>query len=143
MTAEDVPSWEDRVVAEFGDGHAVEAIAARYGITVAQVYVVVEREVGRSPYPPESYQAAPPPYRPQGYQAAPPHLGPPAYQPPPGCSAPAHPAPGYPPPQAFPDEDVILGEYADGHDVQAIAWRHGIPAERVYEIVRRVVQDDS
>jgi Mor family transcriptional regulator len=42
------PSREDRIVVEFGDGLDVEGIALRYGLTVAQVYAVVEREVGPS-----------------------------------------------------------------------------------------------
>jgi Mor family transcriptional regulator len=39
-------SWDDRIVAEFGDGYDVEGIAARYGLTVEQVYAVVARSVG-------------------------------------------------------------------------------------------------
>ncbi|GGN73092.1 hypothetical protein GCM10010112_42180 [Actinoplanes lobatus] len=48
-------SRDDRIVAEFGEGHAVEDIAARYGLTVAQVYMVVEREVRFDPQPPSPY----------------------------------------------------------------------------------------
>lgn len=43
---EGYPSRQDRIVAEFGDGYDVEGIAARYGLTVEQVYAVVERSVG-------------------------------------------------------------------------------------------------
>ncbi|MFF5081355.1 hypothetical protein ACFY36_30275 [Actinoplanes sp. NPDC000266] len=53
-------TFEDRVVAEFGDGHDVEGIAARYGLTVAQVYAIVEREVG--PAAPPAYPPPPPGY---------------------------------------------------------------------------------
>ena len=38
------PSRDDRIVAEFGAGYEVEGIAARYGLTVEQVYALVERE---------------------------------------------------------------------------------------------------
>ncbi|GGN51600.1 Mor family transcriptional regulator [Actinoplanes campanulatus] len=54
-------SRDDRIVAEFGEGHAVEDIAARYGLTVAQVYMVVEREVRFDPAPASPYYAPPAP----------------------------------------------------------------------------------
>ncbi|BBH69506.1 hypothetical protein ACTI_61910 [Actinoplanes sp. OR16] len=87
-------SRDDRIVAEFGDGHDVDGIAARYGITAAEVYAVVEREVGPvgevppgrygqpAPYPPPYYAPPPPP----GYYAPPPayHQPPPGYPAPPG-----------------------------------------------------------
>ncbi|MFC4070534.1 hypothetical protein [Actinoplanes subglobosus] len=82
------PSREDRIVAEFGDGYEVEGIAARYGLTVEQVFAVVEREVGPAGQAPPPGHYAPP---------APGHYAPPApghYAPPaPGHYAP--PAPGY------------------------------------------------
>jgi Mor family transcriptional regulator len=57
---EQYPSRDDRIVVEFGDGFDVEGIALRYGLTVAQVYAVVEREVGPAdqahPGPPQSHQ---------------------------------------------------------------------------------------
>lgn len=77
---ETYPSREDRIVAEFGDGYEVEGIAARYGLTVEQVFAVVEREVGPAGQAPPPGHYAPP---------APGHYAPPA----PGYSAP--PAPGY------------------------------------------------
>jgi Mor family transcriptional regulator len=93
-------SREDRIVAEFGDGLDVGGIAFRYGLTVAQVYAVVEREVGTadqgrpsppSHYPPPGYHAPPPPAPnhyaprptgPQGHYSPQPtqgYYGPPAY----------------------------------------------------------------
>lgn len=120
--SEGYPSREDRIVAEFGDGHDVEGIALRYGLTVEQVYAVIEREVGpaeqRPPtppayypppgqYPPPGYYGPPPPapnyyYAPQPGQYPPPgqgYYGPPAYQaPPPGYAPPGYAPPGYAPP---------------------------------------------
>jgi transposase-like protein len=58
----------DRIVAEFGDGYEVEGIAARHGLTVEQVFALVEREVG--PARPERYPPAPsaaPAYQLQGF----------------------------------------------------------------------------
>ncbi|MET0415334.1 MAG: hypothetical protein ABW022_04875 [Actinoplanes sp.] len=52
MVTDGYPSREDRIVAEFGDGFDVEGIALRYGLTVAQVYAVLEREVGPGYGPP-------------------------------------------------------------------------------------------
>ncbi|GIF17019.1 hypothetical protein [Actinoplanes teichomyceticus] len=122
--AEGYPSREDRIVAEFGDGLDVEGIAHRYGLTVAQVYAVIEREVGPAghthpglsghpapPYPatghhpPPTYPAPghqPPGYHvapPSGYQPPPVYPPPgPGYQPPPVYPPPAHQPPGYPAP---------------------------------------------
>ena len=162
--AEGYPSREDRIVAEFGDGLDVEGIAFRYGLTVAQVYAVVEREVGLpsppSHYPPPGYYAPPPPgayyYGPppagqQGYYVPPPgqgYYGPPAYQvPPPSPEQYAPPTgtaheQGFQPSQGFPDDDAIVAEYGEGHDVEWIARKHGIHVEQVYEVVRRIVEDD-
>jgi len=89
----------DRIVAEFGGGHAVEGIALRYGLTVAQVYAVVQGEVA------------------------------------PGDQRPVGESPGRP------DEDAIVAEYAEGHDVGAIARRHGIDVSQVYAVVQRTVDD--
>ncbi|GAA4589352.1 uncharacterized protein (DUF433 family) [Actinoplanes octamycinicus] len=164
MTEPDA-SWADRIVAEFGDGHPVEMIAARYGLTVPQVYAVVEGEVGAAGQvqpghhpPPASYYPPPghaPPayYPPPGYPAPPPGQ---AYYPPPGHPGqayypppayPQQPAPPpatapYPAPPAFPHEDAIVAEYADGHDVTAIAYRYGLTADQVYAVVQRALQED-
>jgi Mor family transcriptional regulator len=54
-------SRDDRVVAEFGDGYPVDGIAARHGLTVEQVYAVVERDVG-----PADPDRPPPAYAPPG-----------------------------------------------------------------------------
>ena len=134
MAADDTeayPSTEDRIVAEFGDGYDMPGIAARHGLTVAQVYAVLEREVGSAdqdhPVTPGSY---PPP---------------PGYHPPPPAYAPAGYAaqvPGFPPSQAIPDEDAIVAEYGGGRDVEEIARRHGIDVEQVYAVIQRVVTDD-
>jgi Mor family transcriptional regulator len=48
------PSRDDRVVAEFGDGLDVEGIAFRHGLTIEQVYAVIEREAGPAA-PPAAY----------------------------------------------------------------------------------------
>jgi hypothetical protein len=168
---EGYPSREDRIVAEFGDGHDVEGIAFRYGLTVAQVYAVVEREVGPvaqgSPGPPPAYHVPQPPVghyypppapqgsylppapqgpylppAPQGYYPPPPHqvyYGPSAHPAPPP-SAYAGPGPDFPPPQ---DEDAIVAEYGEGHDVNWIAHKHGITVERVYQVIQGVVGDDQ
>lgn len=161
-------SREDRIVAEFGDGFDVEGIAFRYGLTVAQVYAVVEREVGpaaqglgRTPShggppvyygsPPPAAYAYPPPTAPQGYDPNQPgqyYYRPPVYptpaQPPPGVpAAPGYPLPGSTPPSpGSPTEDAIVAEYGQGYDVAWIARLHGITAEQVYEVVQRVVADD-
>jgi hypothetical protein len=117
VAADDIdgyPSREDRIVAEFGDGFDVEGIALRHGLTVAQVYAVVEREVGPadqgfpsppSYFPPPGHHVPPPPvhYAPpppgfQGHYPPPPgqgHYGPPAYP----VQPPA--AQQYPPPAAY------------------------------------------
>ncbi|WP_211193249.1 hypothetical protein [Actinoplanes sp. TBRC 11911] len=158
---EGYPSREDRIVAEFGDGHDVEGIALRYGLTVEQVYAVIEREVGPASqgppvqYPPQGYYYAPPPPAPNYYYAPPPpgqvYYGPPAYQgPPPGYAPPGYappgyapPPPGYAPPGYAPppplDEDAIVAEYGEGYDVEWIARKHGIAPEHVYEVVLRNV----
>ncbi|GAA2569811.1 hypothetical protein GCM10010435_49880 [Winogradskya consettensis] len=149
------PGVEDRIVAEFGDGYDVSVIASRYGLTVDQVYAVVHREVGHAdqPYPPPEYPpptdpwpATPPPdYNTPTY--APPSYGPSGYSPsvyspsaygPQGYAGPEH---GYEPPQGLPD-DVIVADYGAGHDVEAIARKHGISVDRVYEIVQRVLGDN-
>jgi hypothetical protein len=149
------PSRDDRIVAEFGDGFDVEGIAFRHGLTVAQVYAVVEREVGPAgqsppgPYPPPGHYAPAPP---ASYYPPPPgqvHYGPPAYPmqpPPPGRYVP--PAPygppvhGYQPSPGLPDDDAIVAEYGEGRDVELIARSHGITVERVYEVVQRNVASD-
>ncbi|MFI1992661.1 hypothetical protein [Actinoplanes sp. NPDC020271] len=166
MTESDA-SWADRIVAEFGDGHPVEAIAARYGLSVEQVYAVVQGEVGPTGRPAPHY--APPPaqgdYPPaQGYYAPPPAQG--YYPPPPpaqGYYPPPPPPPGPPPatqppvqgyyappaygfpaqPPPFPNEDAIVAEYADGHDVNAIAFRYGLTVDQVYWVVQRALHDDG
>ncbi|MDI6098944.1 hypothetical protein QLQ12_10065 [Actinoplanes sp. NEAU-A12] len=106
------PTREDRIVAEFGDGYDVEQIAARYGLSIAEIYAVVEREVGPIdfdyPGPPSQYPPSPTTY--------------------------ARPS------QAFQDHDAIVAEYGAGHDVEAIARRHRIRVEQVYEVVQRVVE---
>jgi Mor family transcriptional regulator len=146
---ESYPSREDRIVAEFGDGFDVEGIGLRYGLTVAQVYAVIEREVGPAghpPPPPATHYYAPPPV--QG------HGGPPAYQvqqpspeqyaPPAAYAPPTHAAqkPGPPLPHSFLDDDAIVAEYGEGHDVKWIARKHGIDVNRVYHVVQRILQDD-
>jgi hypothetical protein len=40
------------------------------------------------------------------------------------------------------DDDVLVAEYGAGYDVEAIARKHGISVERVYEVVQRAVADD-
>ncbi|WP_433797256.1 hypothetical protein [Actinoplanes sp. CA-252034] len=139
---------EDRIVAEFGDGYEVEGIAARYGLTVEQVFALVEREVGATestrpgPQPPPAYYQPPPP--PPGYgPPAPPH----GYGPPPPHPGYGPPPPGYGPPpayhmQGFVDPDSIVAEYGDGHDVALIARRHGITVEQVYLVVQQSLTDD-
>lgn len=119
MTADGVegyPSREDRIVAEFGDGFDVEGIAFRYGLSVAQVYAVVEREVEPAAQPPTGVLT------PAGYPHAAPSL---------------QPAPG------LPAEDAIVAAYGQGHDVAWIARLHGLTVAQVYEVVRRAVADDS
>jgi hypothetical protein len=39
------------------------------------------------------------------------------------------------------DDDTIVAEYGEGHDVEWIARKHGINVERVYEVVQRIVGD--
>ncbi len=145
-------SREDRIVAEFADGHAVEGIAFRYGLTVEQVYAVIEREVGPaaqgppSHYPPQPSYGPPPVYGPPPSYGPPPVYGPPpAYGPPPYYGPPVvHPAPGgWPPPQGHPDYDAIVAEYGEGHDVDAIARRHGLTAEQIYQVVQRALANDD
>lgn len=139
------PSREDRIVAEFGDGYDVQGIAARHGLTVEQVYAVVEREVGPAGFghPGSPPQYPPPGHHPPGYYP-PPHPGQayypppqpgPAYYPPPAGHAP----PGPPAAQRFVDYDAIVAEYGDGHDVEAIARRHGLSTEQVFEVVQRML----
>ncbi|MEV4283102.1 hypothetical protein [Actinoplanes xinjiangensis] len=118
--AEAYPGREDRIVAEFGDGYEVEGIAARYGLTVEQVFALVEREVGpgggqAGQYPPAGHHTPPPPayHAPQAYQM-----------------------------QGFANPDTIVAEYGEGHDVALIARRHGITVEQVYLVVRQAVGDD-
>ncbi|GIE77170.1 hypothetical protein Aph02nite_31200 [Actinoplanes philippinensis] len=124
---------EDRIVAEFGDGYEVEAIAARYGLTVEQVFTLVAREVGPAgpaQPPPAYYQPPPPAY----YQPPPPAY----HQPPP-------PAYYAPPPyqmQGFVNPDAIVADYGDGHDVALIARRHGITVEQVYLVVQQSLSED-
>ncbi|KUL28866.1 helix-turn-helix domain-containing protein [Actinoplanes awajinensis] len=156
-------SRDDHIVAEFGDGHDVQGIAARYGLTVAQVYAVVEREVG-PPVP--GYPGQPPQYPPPAYYAPPPDQGyyPPApapqypapQYPAPAAPAPQYPAPqyyappqpyspqayAYPPPRDLPDEDAIVAAYADGHAVGDIARQHGLTTDQVYQVVQRVMYDN-
>ncbi|MEV0895464.1 hypothetical protein [Actinoplanes sp. NPDC049802] len=122
-------SRDDRIVAEFGDGHAVEDIAARYGLTVAQVYMVVEREVGPAAHPP-----AP------GHHAPPAHGSPPPRYHTPAAYAPA-PHPGFPPP-GYRDVDTIVAEYGAGYDVQWIAYKHGLTVEWIYYLVGQAVRDE-
>lgn len=117
------PSREDRIVAEFGAGYDVEGIAARHGLTVEQVYALVEHEVGRPGQAPPAY--FPPPQAPGHYQPSPPaYYAPPSYH--------LH---------GFADPDTIVAEYGDGHDVALIARRHGITVEQVYFIVQHAVSD--
>lgn len=117
-------SRDDRIVAEYGDGHTVEDIAARYGLTVAQVYLVVEREL--------RFDAAPQPPPPAYFTAQPSHYyTPPAYTQPP------------PVPPGYRDVDTIVAEYAAGYDVQWIAFRHGLSVDWVYYLVHQAVQDGS
>ncbi len=141
---EESSSTRDRIVAEFGDGYDVKGIASRYGLTVEQVYAVVQREVGPAD---QGYPGPTNPYPPTpGYYAPPPAAG--HHAPPPAYAPPGHPASpqvaqgqSYQPSQGFPD-DVIVAEYGEGYDVEAIARKHGISAEQVYEVVQRVVQDN-
>ncbi len=166
MTEPDV-SWADRIVAEFGDGHPVEAIAARYGLTVAQVYAVVQGEVGPAAPPAPGYYAPPPapayyppPPAPGYYPPQPGYYAPPAQpvppdqpvQPaPPGYYAPPpvqgyYPPPAYGPPAQpppFPHEDAVVAEYADGHDVNAIAYRYGLTPDQVLWVVQRALDADG
>ncbi|XVU23774.1 hypothetical protein ACQPZJ_42070 [Actinoplanes sp. CA-054009] len=132
--------FEDRIVAEYGDGYDVEGIAARYGLTVAQVYAVVQQALGPAapppgPYPPQPY-APPGPYPPPAYYApqpyAPQPYAPQPYGPPPGVV-------GWVPNVI--DEDAVVAAYGDGHDVEAIAHRHGITPEQVYQVVQRALSD--
>jgi Mor family transcriptional regulator len=110
---EGYPSREDRIVAEFGDGYDVEGIAFRHGLSVAQVYAVVEREVGPADQGPPSHYAPPVPFVSPGYA-----------------------------PQGVPDGDAIVAEYSEGQDVEWIARRHGINVEQVYEVLQRLAGDD-
>ena len=115
---EGYPSREDRIVAEFGDGLDVEGIAFRHGLTVAQVYALVEREVDPAG---------------QG------HPSPPSHYPLPGYAGQGQ---GFQPSQRSPDDDAIVAEYGEGNEVEWIARKHGIDVERVYEVVQRIVEDD-
>jgi Mor family transcriptional regulator len=142
------PSREDRVVAEFGAGYEVEGIAARYGLTVEQVYTLVEREVGAGEQTPPGHNPPPNHYAPPGYHAPPPpYPQPPAHYGPPPAPVHYQPAPPgyYPLPSyqlhGFADPDTIVAEYGDGHDVALIARRHGITVEQVYFIVHQALAD--
>ena len=132
MTAEGAhPRWEDQIVADYGDGYDVQAIAARYGLTVEQVYAVVQGEVGSPEQPPPGYPPPPP-----GWPAPSPHApSPPGHPapPPPGYSAPP---PGHvvPPPTVV-DVEAIVGAFAGGHPVEAIAQRHGLTVQQIYEVI--------
>jgi Mor family transcriptional regulator len=156
---EGYPSREDRIVAEFGDGLDVQGIAFRYGLDVAQVYAVIERELGPAEqgppsqcpppnqFPPPGYQApanvyAPPPAGPQGHYPPPPGQGPYGPQMPPPAPVYAAPYQPFQPSLSPQDEDAVVAEYGEGHDVEWIARKHGINADRVYEVVQRIVQDD-
>jgi Mor family transcriptional regulator len=114
-------SRDDRIVAEYGDGYDVEGIASRYGLTVAQVYAVVEQNVAAAD------QAYPPPPLP--------------YAPPPAYAPPLYPPPTYPGYLGFPNEDAIVADYGAGYDVNDIARKFGIPVEQVYEVVLRVTDN--
>ncbi|MEU4164326.1 hypothetical protein [Actinoplanes sp. NPDC026670] len=152
------PTREDRIVAEFGAGYDVEGIAARHGLTVEQVYALVEQEVGAGEQTPPGHNPPPNHYAPPGYYAPPPAYpqppGPGGHYPPPPAHYGPPPAPGhyqpappgyYPPPSyqlhGFADPDTIVAEYGDGHDVALIARRHGITVEQVYFIVQHAVSD--
>lgn len=117
---EGYPSREDRIVAEFGDGLDVEGIAFRYGLTVAQIYAVVEREVDPagqglpSHYPLPGYYAPPPP---DSDDAPPAAYATPGY---------AGQGQGFQPSQRSPDDDAIVAEYGEGHEVEWIARKHGM-----------------
>ncbi|MFF5081356.1 hypothetical protein ACFY36_30280 [Actinoplanes sp. NPDC000266] len=37
------------------------------------------------------------------------------------------------------DEDAIVAEYGDGHDLDAIAHRHGITPDQVLQVVQRAL----
>ncbi|GAA4946433.1 helix-turn-helix domain-containing protein [Actinoplanes utahensis] len=132
--------WEDQIVADYGKGYDVRAIAARYGITVDQVYAVVQSEIGPPVQPPPDYYAAPPVYyEPQPPTAHPPPQPPPGYQYPPPQAYPA-PPPGWPgPAPGHLDVDAIVAEYGEGHPVEAIAHRHGLTVQQIYEVVHRDV----
>lgn len=122
----------------------MQQIAARHGLTVEQVYAVVEREVGPAgfghPDPPGQYP--PPGHHPQAYYP-PPQPGQAYYPPPPPGQAyhppPAYVPPGPPAPQGYLDYEAIVAEYGDGHDVEAIARRHGLSTEQVFEVVQRML----
>jgi transposase-like protein len=127
-------TWQDRIVAEFGDGHPVEQIAARYGITVAQVYAVIQREV--SGPAPEYYGPPPGP----GWQSPhPPQQYPPQAYPPQAYPPQPYAVQVYPP--GFRDPDAIVAEYSEGHDVRLIAGRHALTVEQVYAMVRQALGD--
>ncbi len=93
---------------------------------------------------------APPPAAPPGYYAPPPAGSPGYYAPPPAGppgaqsygSPPAYwtppPGPAYPVP---PDSDAIVADYSEGHDVTAIAARHGLSVAQVYAVIEREVGD--
>jgi transposase-like protein len=120
-------------VAEYGEGNDVEGIARKHGLTVEQVYALLQRQVGPSE---QQFSSPPPPYPPPVY-----------YGPPPGANysaPPAYPGPG-PAPQPAPGvvDDAIVAEYGEGHDVEVIARRHGISVDEVYEVVLRNVDDDD
>ena len=108
-------SREDRIVGEFGDGLDVAGIALRYGLTVAQVYAVVERQVGPAD------QGLPSPH------PAPAVLVSPGF----GTEG-----------QGFAYGDAIVAEYGEGNDVEWIARKYGISVELVYEVVQREVDDE-
>lgn len=114
----------------------MEGIAARYGLTVEQVYALVEREVNQPGPPPVPGHYGPPVYQSPVYQP-PVQYGPPVYQPPVQAYA--------PPVQAVqwsPYEDAIVADYGAGRDVAEIARKFGITVEQVYEVVQRNLATD-
>jgi Mor family transcriptional regulator len=40
------------------------------------------------------------------------------------------------------DEDAIVADYGEGHDVESIARKYGVTAERVYDVVQRILADE-
>ncbi|MEU4689431.1 hypothetical protein [Actinoplanes sp. NPDC023714] len=132
-------SRDDRIVAEFGDGHDVDGIAARYGITVAEVYAVVEREVGPSvPAPPGPYPV-PGHYPPPAY-APPAHSAPPSAYAPPGYAPPGYAVPqAYQAPQPGTTLATTLTEWTDSDGAQFLLGQAiGVFGGRPFAEVRHV-----